>query len=119
MPIQSTRVLFETLFARTDPKTQERLLAHKKSVLDGSLEQAKSLMDRVSGRDRQRLEEYFAALRESEQELTSRLSGSANRAMMSNSRLPPSLKTVFSRPMSTRNGFSITPARFNAELPST
>lgn len=69
MPIQSTRVLFETLFARTDPKTQERLLAHKKSVLDGSLEQAKSLMDRVSGRDRQRLEEYFAALRESEQEL--------------------------------------------------
>ena len=30
MPIQSTRVLFETLFARTDRKTQERLLAHKK-----------------------------------------------------------------------------------------
>ena len=69
MPIQSTRVLFETLFARTDRKTQERLLAHKKSVLDGSLEEAKSLMARVSGRDRQRLEEYFAALRESEQEL--------------------------------------------------
>ena len=69
MPIQSTRVLFETLFARTDRKTQERLLAHKKSVLDGSLEEARSLMARVSGRDRQRLEEYFAALRESEQEL--------------------------------------------------
>ncbi len=69
MPIQSTRVLFETLFAKTDRKTQERLLAHKKSVLDGSLEEAKSLMTRVSDRDRQRLEEYFAALRESEQEL--------------------------------------------------
>jgi len=69
MPIQSTRVLFETLFARTDRKTQERLLAHKKSVLDGSLEQARALMARVSGRDRQRLQEYFAALRESEQEL--------------------------------------------------
>ena len=69
MPIQSTRVLFETLFAKTDPKTQERLLAHKKSVLDASLEEANSLMQRVSGRDRQRLEEYFAALRESEQEL--------------------------------------------------
>ena len=69
MPIQSTRVLFETLFAKTDAKTQERLLAHKKSVLDGSLEEAKALMASVSGRDRQRLEEYFAALRESEQEL--------------------------------------------------
>jgi len=69
MPIQSTRVLFETLFAKTDRKTQERLLAHKKSVLDGSLEEAKSLLTRVSDRDRQRLEEYFAALRESEQEL--------------------------------------------------
>lgn len=69
MPIQSTRILFETLFAKTDTKTQERLLAHKKSVLDGSLEEAKALMTRVSGRDRQRLEEYFAALRESEQEL--------------------------------------------------
>mgnify|MGYP005624224075 FL=1 len=68
-PIQSTRVLFETLFARTDRKTEERLLANKKSVLDGSLEEAKSLMARVSGRDKQRLEEYFAALRESEQEL--------------------------------------------------
>ena len=68
-PIQSTRILFETLFAKTDTKTQERLLAHKKSVLDGSLEEAKALMTRVSGRDRQRLEEYFAALRESEQEL--------------------------------------------------
>ena len=69
MPIQSTRVLFDTLFAKTDTKTQERLLAHKKSVLDGSLEDAKALMSKVSGRDRQRLEEYFAALRESEQEL--------------------------------------------------
>ena len=69
MPIQSTRVLFETLFAKTDKKTQERLLTHKKSVLDASLEEAKSLMQRVSGRDRKRLEEYFAALRESEQEL--------------------------------------------------
>lgn len=68
-PIQSTRVLFETLFAKTDKKTQEQLLAHKKSVLDGSLEEAKSLMAKVSGKDRQRLEEYFAALRESEQEL--------------------------------------------------
>jgi hypothetical protein len=69
MPIQSTRLLFETLFAKTDTKTQARLLTHKKSVLDGSLEDAKALMSRVSGRDRQRLEEYFAALRESEQEL--------------------------------------------------
>lgn len=69
MPIQSTRVLFDTLFAKTDTKTQERLLAHKKSVLDGSLEDAKALMAKVSGRDRQRLEEYFAALRESEREL--------------------------------------------------
>lgn len=69
MPIQSTRVLFETLFAKTDRKTEERLLAHKKSVLDSSLEEAKSLMRRVSGRDKQKLEEYFAALRESEQEL--------------------------------------------------
>ena len=69
MPIQSTRVLFETLFAKTDTKMQERLLAQKKSVLDGSLEEAKALMASVSGRDRKRLEEYFAALRESEQEL--------------------------------------------------
>jgi len=36
MPIQSTRVLFETLFARTDKKTQERLLANKKSVHEGA-----------------------------------------------------------------------------------
>ncbi len=69
LPIQSTRLLFETLFAKTDRNTQERLLAHKKSVLDGSREEAKSLMARVSGQDRERLEEYFAALRESEQEL--------------------------------------------------
>ena len=69
MPIQSTRVLFETLFAKTDKKTQQRLLAHKKSVLDSSLKEAKALMARVSGRDRKRLEEYFAALRESEKEL--------------------------------------------------
>lgn len=69
MPIQSTRVLFETLFAKTDRKTQERLLAHKKSVLDASLEEANSLKAKVSGQDRKRLEEYFAALRESEQEL--------------------------------------------------
>ena len=55
MPIQSTRLLFETLFAKTDRKTEERLLAHKKSVLDGSLEEAKALMTRVSGRDRERL----------------------------------------------------------------
>ena len=68
-PIQSTRVLFETLFAKTDRKTEARLLANKKSVLDGSLEEAKALMKRVSGRDKQRLEEYFAALRESELEL--------------------------------------------------
>ncbi|HAN81927.1 MAG TPA: hypothetical protein DCQ59_01815, partial [Verrucomicrobiales bacterium] len=60
MPIQSTRVLFETLFAKTDRKTEERLLANKKSVLDGSLAEARSLMARVSGRDKQRLEEYFA-----------------------------------------------------------
>ena len=69
MPIQSTRVLFETLFANTAKKTQQRLLAHTTSVLDSSLKAAKALMARVSGRDRKRLEEYFAALRESEKEL--------------------------------------------------
>ena len=32
-PIQSTRVLFETLFAKTDRNTEARLLANKKSCL--------------------------------------------------------------------------------------
>ena len=119
MPIQSTRVLFETLFAKTDRKTQERLLAHKKSVLDGSLEEAKSLMQRVSGRDRTRLEEYFAAFANRSRNLTNRSNGSASPTRMSSFLSHLHSKTASLLPMSIRNDSWTTRVRFSAASRST
>ena len=89
MPIQSTRVLFETLFAKTDRKTQESdLLAHKKEcprrfARRGEIADGSAYLAGI----RQRLEEYFAALRESEQELNKSIEWlSQASARMSNSR---------------------------------
>ena len=65
------RLVFERLFANNLPsevsESQKRRELYKKSILDFVLDDAKSLSARVGGRDRQKLDEYLAAVREIEQ----------------------------------------------------
>jgi len=64
------RLVFERLFANDIPRevseNQARRQRQKKSILDFVLEDAKTLSTKVGGNDRQKLNEYLAAIREIE-----------------------------------------------------
>ena len=68
-PITNGQILFETIFGKVDNKKREELLALKKSMLDATRDEAKSMMRKVSEGDREKLDEYFSSLRESEKSL--------------------------------------------------
>lgn len=68
-PITNGKILFETIFGKVDKKKREELLVLKKSMLDASREEAKSMMRKASEADRAKLDEYFSSLRESEMSL--------------------------------------------------
>ena len=68
-PIADIQILFQTIFGKVDTKKRAELLTLKKSMLDASREDAKSMMSRVSRKDRAKLDEYFSSLRESEKSI--------------------------------------------------
>ena len=68
-PITNGQILFEAIFGKVDRKKREELLALKKSMLDATRDEAKSIMRTVSEADRVKLDEYFSSLRESEKSL--------------------------------------------------
>ena len=68
-PITNGQILFETIFGKVDKKKREELLVLKKSMLDATRDEAKSIMRTVSEADRVKLDEYFSSLRESEKSL--------------------------------------------------
>ena len=68
-PISDVQILFQTIFGKVDKKKRAELLALKKSMLDASREDAKSMMNKVSQADRVKLDEYFSSLRESEKSI--------------------------------------------------
>ena len=68
-PITNGKILFETIFGKVDKKKREELLVLKKSMLDASRDEAKSMMGKVSEADRVKLDEYFSSLRESEKSI--------------------------------------------------
>ena len=68
-PITNGKILFETIFGKADKKKRAELLALKKSMLDATREEAKSMMRQVSEADRVKLDEYFSSLRESEKSI--------------------------------------------------
>lgn len=68
-PIGDEQILFETIFGKVDTTKRAELLELKKSMLDASREDAKSMMNKVSQQDHAKLEEYFSSLRESEKSL--------------------------------------------------
>ncbi len=64
--------IFEQLFLASDPNTraqQIHRLAEGQSVLDTVLERTRQMQRRLGGRDRQKLDQYFDAVREAEQRL--------------------------------------------------
>jgi hypothetical protein len=61
--------LFQTIFGKVDKKKRKELLALKKSMLDASRDEAKSMMNKVSQEDLAKLDEYFSSLRESEKSI--------------------------------------------------
>ncbi len=64
--------VFTSLFGRpgAEPDALERLLARRASILDRSGEDFNRLRDRVSGRDRERIEAHMEAIREVERRLS-------------------------------------------------
>ena len=68
-PITNGQILFEAIFGKVDKKKREELLVLKKSMLDATRDEAKSIMRTVSEADRVKLDEYFSSLRESEKSL--------------------------------------------------
>jgi hypothetical protein len=64
--IKSPQTVFKMLFGKLDEKKEREIIAMKRSMLDLTLAEAKSLRGKVSARDRERLEEYFTSVRESE-----------------------------------------------------
>lgn len=68
-PIADVQILFQTIFGKVDKKKRSELLALKKSMLDASRDDAKSMMRKVSEADRVKLDEYFSSLRESEKSI--------------------------------------------------
>lgn len=67
------RAVFERLFGSSDARQADENRAkrerYKKSILDFVLEDAKRLTRRVSGNDRQKLDEYLTAVRDIEQRI--------------------------------------------------
>lgn len=68
-PISDEQILFQTIFGKVDTTKRAELLALKKSMLDASRDEAKSMMKKISQEDRAKLDEYFFSLRESEKSL--------------------------------------------------
>ena len=68
-PIADIQILFQTIFGKVDKKKRTELLSLKKSMLDASRDDAKSMMRKVSEEDRVKLDEYFSSLRESEKSI--------------------------------------------------
>ena len=68
-PITNGQILCETIVGKVDKKKRGELLALKKSMLDATRDEAKSMMRKVSEGDREKLDEYFSSLRESEKSL--------------------------------------------------
>ena len=68
-PIADVQILFQTIFGKVDTRKRAELLALKKSMLDASRDDAKSMMRKVSEADRVKLDEYFSSLRESEKSI--------------------------------------------------
>ena len=68
-PISDVQILFQTIFGKVDKTKRAELLALKKSMLDASRDEAKSMMNKVSQEDRAKLDEYFSSLRESERSI--------------------------------------------------
>ncbi|MEZ4451772.1 MAG: DUF1552 domain-containing protein [Nannocystaceae bacterium] len=74
-PVINPRTAFDQMFAGSDEgatkEAQELRRASLKSVLDHVQDEAKSLESELGGADRQRLDEYFTAVRELEKRLQS------------------------------------------------
>ena len=68
-PIADVQILFQTIFGKVDKTKRAELLSLKKSMLDASRDDAKSMMRKVSEEDRVKLDEYFSSLRESEKSI--------------------------------------------------
>lgn len=68
-PIADVQILFQTIFGKVDKTKRAELLALKKSMLDATRDDAKSMMNKVSREDRDKLDEYFSSLRESEKSI--------------------------------------------------
>ncbi|MDB4405707.1 DUF1552 domain-containing protein [bacterium] len=68
-PISDVQILFQTIFGKVDKTKRSELLTLKKSMLDASIADAKSMMNKVSQEDRAKLDEYFSSLRESEKSI--------------------------------------------------
>jgi hypothetical protein len=68
-PITNSQALFHEIFGKVDKEKRAELLALKKSMLDGTREEAKRLSNKVSNQDRVKLDEYFSSLRESEKSI--------------------------------------------------
>ncbi len=74
-PIEGPRELFRKLFINNKTKNHEQLLdQHElgKSILDASLEDARTLGKCLNGRDRDKLDEYFTSIREVENSIQQR-----------------------------------------------
>jgi hypothetical protein len=74
-PIEGPRELFRKLYLQDNPKNQKvfrQKFDLKKSILDATLEDAKSLSKGLTGRDRDKLDEYFTSIREVERKIHQR-----------------------------------------------
>tara|TARA_B100000212_G_scaffold6028_2_gene4528 strand:- start:950 stop:2197 length:1248 start_codon:yes stop_codon:yes gene_type:complete len=74
-PIEGPRELFRKLYLQDDQKNQKTFRQKfdlKKSILDATLEDAKSLSKELTGRDREKLDEYFTSIREVEMKIHQR-----------------------------------------------
>lgn len=83
------RALFERLFGSAggseSAQTRAEREVSRRSILDFVMEDASSLMDRLGGRDRQKMDEYLTAVREVEQ----RVQASAASPMAVDMKNPP------------------------------
>ena len=74
-PIEGPRELFRKLYLQDNQKNQKvfrQKFNLKKSILDATLEDAKSLSKGLTGRDRDKLDEYFTSVREVEMKIHQR-----------------------------------------------
>jgi hypothetical protein len=72
-PESNPRLVFERLFGKSiqkdDNKAQAQRLRHDQSILDFVLEDARSLRRRLGRDDREKIDEYFVAVRELEERI--------------------------------------------------